>query len=228
MSEQSNNSPFNTIPPVVAALSLFILGIELVFYLGAAGILGGPQAVGWRLAAFQQYAFSSEIFLWMLETGRFLPEHMVRLISYLFLHGSFTGALFAAAMVLALGKMVGEVFSGLATLLVFVLSGLVGAIAFALILQSPIPLIGAFPGVYGLIGAYSFLMWVQLRLLGEDQKRAFYLIGGLMGIQLVFGLLFGGTGDWVADLAGFGTGFALSFVFVPGGWARIREMLQRR
>jgi membrane associated rhomboid family serine protease len=56
--------------------------------------------------------------------------------------------------------------------------------------------------------------------------RAFTLIAFLMGIQLVFGILFGGSPDWIADLAGFVFGFALSFAVSPGGFARLREKLR--
>ena len=228
MSEEQNVSPFNSIPPVVAALAIFIVGIEFVFYLGERGIVGGPTAIGWRLSTFQQYAFSSEIFFWMIETSRWSFENLVRFVSYLFLHGNFIHAGFAAVMVLAMGKMVGEAFSPIATLLVFLIPGIVGAALYALILQPSAALIGAYPGVYGLIGAFSFLLWVRLKIVGANQMRAFSLIGGLMFIQLVFGLLFGGTADWFADVVGFATGFGLSFFFVPGGWTRLRDTLRRR
>lgn len=227
MSDEQMQSPFNAVPPVVVALAVFILGVECVFYLGANGIIGGAEAIGWRLSAFQKFAFSSDILFWMMETGRWSAEHLLRLVSYMFLHGSFIHAGFAAVMVLALGNMVGEVFSALATLIVFIVPGIVGAVVYALVLTPSAPLIGAYPGVYGLIGAFSFLLWIRLRVVGENQMRAFSLIGGLMFIQLVFGLLFGGTGDWVADVAGFATGFGLSFFLVPGGWARIRELIRR-
>ncbi|WP_370231598.1 rhomboid family intramembrane serine protease [Cognatishimia sp.] len=227
MSEEQNVSPFNAVPPVVVALAVFILGIECLFYLGAKGYVGGPTAVGWRLQAFHQFAFTSETFFLMVQTDRWLPEYMIRLVSYLFLHGNFVHAAFAAVMVLALGNMVGEVFSAVATLIVFVVPGIVGAVVFALVWPSPVGLVGAYPGVYGFIGAFSFLLWVRLRSTGDNQMRAFTLIGGLMFIQLVFGLLFESNGDWVADVAGFATGFGLSCFLVPGGWARIREMIRR-
>jgi membrane associated rhomboid family serine protease len=66
-----------------------------------------------------------------------------------------------------------------------------------------------------------------LRVLGKSQRRAFSLIGALMGIQLLFGVLFGGSYDWLADAAGFAAGFCLSFFVGPGGWRKIQELLRR-
>ena len=54
-------------------------------------------------------------------------------------------------------------------------------------------------------------MWLKLGQMGAQQYRAFTLIGFLMGIQLFFGLVFGGNGDWLADVGGFAFGFVLSF-----------------
>jgi membrane associated rhomboid family serine protease len=56
--------------------------------------------------------------------------------------------------------------------------------------------------------------------------RAFSLIGMLMGIQLVFGVLFGSDLSWIADLSGFCTGFALSFLLVPGGFTFLLRKLR--
>jgi membrane associated rhomboid family serine protease len=69
---------------------------------------------------------------------------------------------------------------------------------------------------------------VRLGQLGEKQIRAFTLIGFLLAIQLIFGLLFGANSEWVADLAGFAIGFALSIVLVPGGLSRLVERLRQR
>jgi hypothetical protein len=41
-------------------------------------------------------------------------------------------------------------------------------------------------------------------------------------------VLFGGSPDWIADLAGFGAGFGLSFLVAPGGPAAILRRLRRR
>lgn len=226
MSSSQSPKAINPLPPVVAALFLVVMGVEVAFWAGSKGMIGGPGAIGWRLAAVQKYAFSAEIFQWMLDNNRWVPEHLLRFVSYLFIHANMTHALFGGVLLLAMGKMVGEVFSGLATLLIFVLSGVSGALGFALITGSPVPLVGSYPGVYGLIGAFTFLLWVRLGAVGAPQARAFSLIGILVTIQLVFSLVFGGTPDWVADVVGFVTGFLLSFLLVPGGWRRIREMIR--
>ncbi len=227
MSSEHYTPAVNPLPPVVVALVMFIMGIELAFSFGARGLIGGPSAVGWRLDALQSYAFSPDIFDWMVQNGRWPFEHVIRFVTYPFVSGSFTQAVFVCVFVLAMGKMVAEVFGGLQMLVIFVLSGVGGALAYALLLNPNYPLVGGFPPVYGLIGAFTWLLWRKLSLVGENQSRAFSLIAALMGIQLVFGLLFGGTSDWVADLGGFATGFGLSFFLAPGGWARIVGRIRR-
>lgn len=216
----------NPLPPVVVALVLFILVIELAFWLGARGMIGGPEAIGWRLEAIRDYSFSGDILDWMIATGRWPIEHLLRFVTYPFVNGSFSQTVFVCVFVLAMGKMVAETFGALQMLAVFVVSGVGGALAFGLLLNEPYPLIGGFPPVYGLIGAFTYLLWRRLSLVGENQSRAFTLIAFLMGAQLLFGLLFGGGRDWVADLAGFGTGFGLSFLLAPGALARMRDRIR--
>jgi membrane associated rhomboid family serine protease len=153
---------------------------------------------------------------------------LLRLVSYPLVHLNFTHALFVVVFLLALGKMVGEVFRPWAVLVVFFGATLAGALTYTALPFIHIPLIGGYPPVYGLIGAFTFLLWTNLADTGSSQYRAFSLIGMLMAIQLLFGLLFGGGWDWVAELAGFFVGFFLSFVVSPGGWARVKEKIRER
>ena len=69
---------------------------------------------------------------------------------------------------------------------------------------------------------------LALAATGGDRYHAFSLIGFLLGIQLLFSVLFGGSRDWVADIAGFGAGFVLSFLVSPGGWGRVRQRIRHR
>ncbi len=226
MSHDPDARPIHPMPPVVVLVFLVIMGFETLLTLGARGVIGGPEAVGWRLAAIQMMSFSGDIFDWMWQNGRWPMEHVMRFVTYPFVHGSFTHALFVGVIFLAMGKMVAEAFGQIAMLVIFVISGIGGALAYALLLNDPVPLIGGFPPVYGLIGAFTWMLWKSMAAVGANQARAFTLIGFLMGFQLLFGLLFGTNNDWVADLAGFATGFPLSFVLAPGGMARMRARIR--
>ena len=90
------------------------------------------------------------------------------------------------------------------------------------------PLVGAFPGVYGLIGGFTYILWMQMGQKGQNQWMAFRLIGFLLVLQLAFGLLFGGSPSWIADLTGFATGFLLCIVIAPGGWRALLDRLRDR
>ncbi len=228
MREPHQENPFNALPPVVVVLVLSLFAVELGLQLGERGLAGGPAAVGWRLELMQRFAVLGPVFEQMWTLNLWPAEHLLRLVAYPFVHGNFTHMLFAVVFILALGKMVGEVFAWWAVLAVFFGASVFGALVFAYALDTSQPLIGAYPGAYGLIGAFTFLLWTRLTVTGGPQSRAFALIGFLMAIQLIFGLLFGGGLDWVADLAGFAAGFALSFVVSPGGMARTFSRLRQR
>ena len=220
-------NPVNPLPPVVIALFFAIFGVECMFALGEAGLIGGPAAVGWRLGAIRDYGFSGQAFDFMVENARPLSEHLIRFLTYPFLHGGFTAALFAGVILLAMGKLVGEVMGQGAVVVIFFSATILGAIVFGLVTDEAW-LIGGFPGVYGLIGGYTFLAWQQLAGTGMRQLGAFRLIGILMAIQLIFGIFFQVGYSWVAELSGFVVGFLVSPVLVKGGVARVLSRLRQR
>lgn len=225
--EDHNAPPINPLPPVVVVVSLAIIAVELLFQAAENGFIGGAQGIGWRLEAVAQFAFFDTVFSWMIETGRFPVEHLIRFVTYNFIHGDFMHAAFAVVMLLAIGKMVAEVFSQITFLVIFFASSFVGAVVYAVVLDTKIPLIGSFSAVYGMIGALTFMLWVRAKVQGSNQFRAFSLILVLMGLQLFFKLVFGGGNDWIADIAGFLTGFALSIVLAPDGSEGIVSWLDR-
>lgn len=227
--DDRNAPPLNPLPVVIWVLALPMIAMEVVLNAAAAGLVGGPAGIGWRLQAVERFAFVPDLMRRMIEVGSYPPEALLRLISYPLVHASATHALFAVVILLALGKMVGEVFRWWGVLVVYFGATVVGALVYTLVLPGVrVPLIGAYPGDYGLIGAFTFLMWVDLTAVGANKFRAFSMIGFLMGIQLIFGLLFGGGYEWVADLAGFGAGFMLSFVVSPGGFGRVLGKIRQR
>ena len=220
--------PVNPIPPVIILLTLVIVLIEAAFSLGEAGLIGGPMAIGWRITALNDYALNPQVWQVMLTRGFGDTDLLVRFVSFPFVNGSFTQSLFGAALLLALGKFVGEAFGGLATLVFFFGGAIFGALVFCLLAPMESPLFGAFTPIYALIGAYTYQIWLRLGQTGENQIRAFQLIGILLGLQLVFGILFGGGHMWIAELAAFVFGFVAATVLVPGGWSALLARLRQR
>lgn len=228
MSLDHNAPPFNPIPPVVWALILPIIAVEVVLSLGGMGLAGGPEAAGWRLAALERYGFYQPMFEWMLQTGQFRWDYAIRFLTYPFIHGGLTHMVFVVVFLLALGKMVSEIFSAWAVVLIFFASSIVGALVYGLVFETRAMLFGGYPAAYGFVGAYTFILWAGLGPRQVTKFQAFTLIGFLMAIQLIFGAFFGAGYSWLAELAGAVTGFVLSFAVSPGGWSAILQKLRRR
>lgn len=229
MDQDHNAPPLNPLPLIVWITVLPLVAMELVLSLADRGIVGGPMAVGWRLQAVERFGFFPDLLRYMVETGQWSMGGLLRLVSYPLVHVSFTHALFAIVILLALGKMVGEIFRWWAVLAVVLGAAAAGAVAYTYLVPGVrAQLIGAYPAVYGLIGAFTFLLWVRLAGTGTNRYRAFSLIGMLLGVQLLFGVLFGASWEWVADLAGFAAGFLLSFIVSPGGFGRVVAMIRQR
>lgn len=220
--------PVNPIPPVIVLLTLAVVLVEAAFSLAEVGILGGRSGIGWRIAALNDYALNPLVWDALLARGFGDIDLARRFVTYVFVHASFTQALFGTALLLALGKFVGEAFGAVATLVFFFGGAIFGAVVFCLFAPATSPLFGAYPPIYALIGAYTYQIWLRLGQTGENQLRAFQLIGFLLGLQLVFGMIFGGGFGWIAELTAFVFGFAAATVLVPGGLAALLERLRTR
>ena len=230
MQDPRNQSPFNALPPEVVALAVVIAGIELIFQAGAAGLVGGREASGWRVTAIRDWAVFDPLFAWMLQTGQILPREVARLVTYPLIHGAFGHAAFVTVFVLAMGNATAPVYRGWRLMAIFWGGALAGAVAYVVLFSTDRPLFGGYPGAYALIGAFTLLTRKGLTRARPDQ--AFLLIGFLLALGPIFGVVSGqGLGwvpDWAADIAGFGAGYGLSVLLFPGGWGRIRDRARRR
>ncbi len=229
MNDQKYSQPlFNALPPAVVALALAILSVEVLLWLGARGIIGGPEAIGWRLEALQEFGFFPQVVTWVFQTGNWTSPELLRFLTYPFIHYGFGHVAFVIVFLLALGKLVGEVFGNIAVIVIFIACGIFGALIYAGLVGGTQPLVGGFPSVYGLIGAYTFILWVRFKAIGENEWQAFSLIIFLMGIQLFFGIFFQVGWDWVAEVAGFAFGFLLTPALVPGAFRRFLDRIRQR
>ena len=222
---EPGTNPVNAVPGVVLGLFFLIAGIEVVLSLGGQGLAGGPQAVGWRVGLIERFAVSPAVLDYALQGQVGLWP---RFVTYAFVHGGTMHAIFAGVLLLAMGKFVAEGMGQARTLAVFFAATVGGAVAFGLLVRGVQPLFGAYPGIYGLIGAFTYLLWLRLGATGENRLQAFRLIGMLLAIQLLFGALFGGSPLWVGDVAGFVVGGAAAVLVAPGGLSALRDRLRAR
>lgn len=221
-------NPVNPLPPAVILLVSAYAAIEATFALGAAGFIGGPQAVGWRLEAIEDFAMSGRVFEQVLFRGDWSLDLVRRFVTYPFIHLSTTHMLFAGALTLAVGKFVTDSMGWAAFLVIFFAGAIGGAIGFALVIGGLVPLVGGHAPLYALIGAYTFLTWLDLRRTGGNQLSAFRIIAFLLTIQLAFAVLIRGNPRWVADVAGFAAGFLVTIPLAPGGWTAMLDRLRAR
>lgn len=228
MHQDPNAPPVNPLPAAVVILALPIVLVELILAAGAQGFVGGNAGIGWRLTTLQEFGFVPAIFDLALETGRLTPGDILDFVTYPFVHLSFMHTVMVLVFLLAIGKFVGEVMGSKAVIVIFFAASIFGALVLAALTNSAHALVGGYTGVYGLIGGFTAI--IRARLLAENSPayQAFTLIGVLMGLQLIFGILFGTGPDWIAEIAGFAAGFALSHVLVPGGWARMLDWFRQR
>ena len=231
-----DESPLNPVPAAVWMIALPMIACEAAFGLGQLGFIGGGQGGGlaMRQIAVERTAFIPELVLRQWQMGM-VPLHQGwRILTYPFVHLSLTHALFVIVFTLALGNLLARQFRPWAVLALFFGSAIGGALVYTLcaglLPQFRFqPLIGGYPAVYGFVGAFTFLLWARLGQQNANRLRAFSLIGMLLAFQLVFAILFqDGSLTWIAEVAGFGAGFLLSFVLVPGGIARVMAQIRQR
>ena len=221
--EGYRESPFQALPPVVVALALALALPEVALSAADRGLLG-RGAAGWRIEALRDYGVFPRVLDFGLARGSLADAEPWRLVAHAFVHRGFVDMLFAAVFVLALGKFVAEAMGAGATLALFFGACVFGALGWWAMGGETQPLAGGYVGAYGLIGAFTFVLFSRAGPSNAARLAAFRLIGFLMAIQLVFGLLFGTADWWMAQLAGFAFGFIASFALAPG---RARVFLAR-
>ena len=214
---------FNPVSPFVVVVVLVMVAAELIFQAGENRLIGGPLSEGWRVEMMRFFGFHKAVFDHIVQGGKIEPKVIWPFLSYLFIHQSFMHALIASALILTMGKVIADMFSGLAVLVLFVACGLAGALAFGLFSkEGGFPLIGAYPVFYGFIGTFTWIQIFDLRAQGKSIFPAFNAIIGLVVLRFAFTLYAGLPNDWMADLAGLLTGFLLAYILAPDGKDRMR------
>ncbi len=218
---------FNPISPIVVVLVVAMVAVELALQAAEHRLIGGPLAEGWRVEMMRFFGFHKAVFDHVLTGGEVQPNVVWPFLSYLFIHRSFMHMLIAAALILAMGKLISDMFSGLAVLVLFVACGLAGALAFGLFSKAGgFPLIGAYPVFYGFIGTFTWIRIFDLRAQNLSILPAFSAIGMFLLFRGGLSLYAGVSNDWMADLTGLITGFLMAYILAPDGKDRIKGWIQ--
>ena len=190
-------------PGFLWALVGVMAAIELALYLSDVGLIGSRD---WRWSAFQIGAF------WQpLLSGEMAPiysgQTILMFVTYAFLHGGIVHLAMNCVVLLALGKFSAARIGKGKTLLVLFLSAIGGGLAFGLLTNSLVPMIGASGAVFGLIGlwqAWDYRVRQKLRLPLQPLVMA---ILALVAVNLVFFVILDGGLAWEAHLGGWLVGW---------------------
>ncbi len=228
MSPDADASPFGDIPPAVVALAALLALPELVFQAGQAGFIGGAGGVAFRSWAMERFGFFDAVFEQWWLTGEAGPDTLWRFVTYGFVHWGTLHVMVSVVLVLAMGKFVSNVFRPWAIWTVFLVSLAAGALVHGLVTSVGTPLLGGYPGAYGLIGLFTWLRWVVARMRGENQLAAFAVILVLVALQSTVSLMDGNWHGFWPRLAGFAAGFGMAWLVVPGGLSALHRKIRDR
>ena len=153
MSDYNRSPIVNPIPTSILLIFFGIILVEAFLIFGFGGPLGKTETTIERLTLVQNYGVPPNLATWMFETGNFSIDYVSRFIVYPFINLSGLSVVFAAVLLLALGKMVGEFFSSFSVILIWLLSTFFAAFFYSISATDEQILVGSFPGVYGFVGA---------------------------------------------------------------------------
>lgn len=163
-----------------ATISLIAINVAVFAILGILGLL-------------QDYRLYNT---GVLTVGGLVAGRYYALITSMFLHGGILHLLCNMITLLYVGSIIEEVFGTIRFLAVYFLSGIAGGITFALVhlLQGNVMTgaVGASGAIFGLFGAYAYLMvrehrsaCVLMRAPSADDLKG---IGALVGLNIIIGL----------------------------------------
>ena len=132
MSDYNRSPIVNPIPTSILLIFSGIILVEALLVFGFGGPLAKTETTIERLNLVQNYGVPPNLASWMFETGNFSINYISRFILYPFINLSGLSVVFAAVLLLALGKMVGEVFSSFSVILIWLLSTFFAAIFYSI------------------------------------------------------------------------------------------------
>lgn len=136
-----------------------------------------------------------------------------RLLTATFLHGNLVHLGLNMLALYVLGPQTERVYKSGRFLLLYLTAGLAGSVASYAF--TPAPSVGASGAIFGIFGALGVFFYTTRDLLGEAGREQLRSMVVLVGINIVFGLVAGGTIDNFAHMGGLVGGLAAGWLMVP-------------
>ncbi len=183
----------------------------------AAHILYRLAPIEWQDWAYQQFAFMPLLFLSQFAEGGpgIVPQRMLQLVTYAFLHADLMHILVNVGLLLAFGSLIERIVGRSKFIIIFFATAIGGALAMTWwVGPSPIRMIGASGAVYGLIGAATRFLFAHE--LGARRRGALIFVAMIMGLNILValmgwgGLMHASQIAWQAHVGGFLFGIVLT------------------
>ena len=187
---------------VLLALIALCCGVELVLIAADYGLVGTPR---WRGLAYQNGAFwAGLLYNWR---PNYAAQPGLMFVTYAFLHSGLGHLLGNMLTLIFLGPIAQERVGqrGLAAL--YAISAIGGAVAFAVLSDSPQPMVGASGALFGLAGAWQYWEWADRRHAGRRTWPVWRTVLGLVFLNAVLWLWMDGSLAWETHLGGFIAGW---------------------
>jgi len=210
-------TPHQPLPLGLILLAGFIALVEGVLSLADAGIIPDHSL---RQRVYMAGAFWAELLRG--EPPLFAWQPVTMFVSHAFLHGGLGHMVMNLAILLGLGKFVGERYGAGAILPVFLVSAVAGGAAFGLLASGTYPMVGASGAVFGFLGVWTVWDWRRHRAAGAPARPVVMRVAGLVLINLLLFIGLQGMLAWEAHLGGFLAGLAAGCLLEHGRTQKAR------
>lgn len=215
MTHTDTPPPQRPLPRALVALVLVMVGVELVFQAAEIGLAGGGAL---RYRVYAAGAFWASLF--QGAEPLFAAQPVTMFVSHALLHGGLLHLAMNTAILLGLGRLIGERYGDSTILPLFLLTAIAGGASFALINASDVPMVGASGAVFGFLGVWTAWDWHRHRAHGVSPRPVATRAFALLLVNVFFFLGFGGSIAWEAHLGGYAAGLLF-------GWWLERTLASR-
>ncbi|WP_424985044.1 rhomboid family intramembrane serine protease [Microbulbifer sp. S227A] len=196
--------------PAVVAIVIVTCCVEFLLQASDLGLTGNTRLRGF---AYENGAF----WVGLLDNWRpnYPAQPWLMFLSYQVLHTGLSHLLGNMFVLLIVGHIVVRRVGQTWFAAIYVISGIGGAIGFALLSDSAQPMVGASGALFGLVGAWKWQDWFFNAQNGVGGKSLVMDIIGLILLNILLWVVQGGQVAWETHLGGFLTGWLAATLVIP-------------